>query len=125
MKLLNVNTKNHHSFDIKGGIVYVKIIGDGDTQSAKQFIKDAEDIFGQYPDQKFNAIVDMLESGYSDYGGMKIYRDFIKDERILKLAFVLKDKVVETLVKIVTDERKSPTAFFKTIGEAEIWIKNN
>ncbi|MCL5017370.1 MAG: hypothetical protein M1155_01765 [Patescibacteria group bacterium] len=75
------------------GNMYIKIIGDGDAAVAKEFVDTAYALFDKYPGKRFNGIVDMLESGTSDYEGIKIYRDFLKSDRIGKVAFVIKDPI--------------------------------
>src|SRR3989344_5757147 len=87
-------------------IAHVKIIGNGDANVAKEFVTTADKFLDKYSEGKINAIVDMLESGTSDYAGIKIYRDFLKDERLGKIAFVIKNLVILAFVKIATEFKK-------------------
>lgn len=105
------------------GIVYVKIIGSGDVVVAREFVKAAQSLFDKYPDKKFEAVVDMLESGTSDYEGIKIYRDFLKSDRLGRVAFVIRDPIVTALVKTAT-EFKNDAGFFDSVENARLWLVN-
>ncbi len=105
-------------------IAHVKIIGDGDVNVAREFVTAAEKLFKQHPGKNFCGIVDMLESGTSDYDGIKIYREFLKNKRLRKVAFVITNPVIKAFVKIATEFKKD-VEFFETTKEAEDWIVSN
>lgn len=103
------------------GIAHVKIIGDGDAAVAREFVETAYALFDKEPNKKFDAIVDMLESGTSDYEGIKIYRDFLGSARIGRVAFIIKDPIVLALVRVATEFKKD-AKFFETTEEAKAWL---
>lgn len=105
----------------KDGIAYAKIIGDGDANIAKEFVAAANAIFDKYPNKKISAIVDMLESGTSDYQGIKIYKDFLKNGQIGKIAFIIKNPVIMAFVKIATEFKKEYKVF-DSMEKARDWI---
>ncbi len=105
----------------EGMIMLATIIGDGDENVAKEFVNTANKLLDKYQNKKVCGIVDMLLSGTSDYKGIKIYQEFLKDKRLGPTAFVIKNPVVKAFVKIAT-EFKPDVEFFESIESAEEWL---
>lgn len=112
-----------HTIEIgEDGVAYVNIIGDGDVNTAREFVERAETIFDEHPGAVFDAVVDMTQSGLSDYKGVEVYRVFLQDERLGKLAFVIKNDIVKTFVQLALQKRERETEFFTSIDAAKQWI---
>lgn len=117
---------NHHTIEIgEDGIAHVEIIGDGDTAIAEKFVADAELLFEQHPNIAINAVVNMSKSGFSNLGGIDVYRDFLKNERLNKIAFVGTNIGVKAMIELATSDRTKPTEFFGDEESAMNWIKAN
>ena len=112
----------HHTIEIKNDRAYVTIIGDGDSQIATQFVQDAEQALNDHPNTSFDVIVDMTQSGMSDYAGIKVYKNFLKEAPLKKIAFVIDDELITSLVKVAVPQREEETRYFKTLEEAEEWL---
>ena len=114
-----------HSIEIKDdGFAYVTIIGDGDAVVAQEFVDTAEKIFNEHNNIQVDALVDMTESGYSTYDGIEIYKKFLKDDRLKRIAFVIPDSAVAILVRMAIGDRERETKIFSTRPEAESWLKH-
>lgn len=111
--------KPHHTIEYKeDGIIYVSIVGDGDAAVARTFVEDAEKELAEIDSFPVNIVVDMRKSGLSDYEGISIYREFLKDERLGTLVFVVDNSAVETLIKMAIRGREQKTLFAPSIEEA-------
>jgi len=72
--------KHRHSITIdESGLAHVTIVGNGDEKDAQSFVDDAQKVFKQHPYKRVDALVDMSESGYSNYQGIEIYNEFLKE----------------------------------------------
>jgi len=115
--------ENHHTIKFENGIAYVKIVGSGDENVARQFVSDTEKIFEDNPNVTINALVDMLDSGFSNYEGIKVYRNFLKTDRLGKIAFVLNNEVIEAFVKLACTDREKETKYFHNAEDAKEWLE--
>jgi len=105
------------------GIVYVKIIGDGDAETAHEFVRAAERLLMDHRGRKLDAIIDMSESGTSDYEGIKIYRVLFKNPLIGRLAFVQVSESIKVLVVLAIKLKKpNDVKFFETKAAAQEWL---
>jgi len=113
-----------HTIDIQNNIAYVKIAGNQNEAEAKKFVENADIAIKKSGDQKINAIVNLLESGLSDYKGLMIYKTFLEDNRLGKIAFVVTNPAVEGLTKLATTAKESDVGFFETQENAKKWVSN-
>lgn len=118
--------KHQITLDPDTNIAYVKIVGFGDEEVAREFVTKANNVLTANYDEKVNCIIDMTDSGESTLSGIDIYRKFIADERLGKLAFVKTSPVVKVLVQLATQKKDTDQVkFFDTQEEAESWIKSS
>lgn len=115
--------KHQITLDPETNIAYVKIVGFGDDEVAREFVNKANNVLIANQDKRVNCIIDMSDSGESTLAGIEVYKKFIADERLGKLAFVRTGAIVRALVQLAT-QKKDPDQvnFFDTEEEAKAWI---
>jgi len=113
-----------HTVELKDdGNIHVAIIGDGDAIVAQEFVDAVNKIFDANESKKFNAIVDLSNSGDADLDAIHTYRDFLVDERLGKIAFVNASITVKALVKMVIKKKNSEEVkFFENEEEVKSWL---
>ena len=116
-----------HKHSIKegvDGITHVVIEGYGDEYDAKTFVAEAEAIFEKDRHKIHNAIINMTESGDSTFEGLYVYKDFLKHKQLGKIAFILKDNpIVSMMVKMATLYKKKDVIIVETEQQARAWLK--
>lgn len=113
-----------HTIEVnQEGIAYVNIVGDGDAQVARDFVDKAEHELSKYKGDTVDAIVDMSESGDSDYEGIRIYQGFFKTPKLGKIAFVNCSEALKVLVTLAVKLKKHDVNFFNNAQDALTWIE--